>query len=120
MSISVHLEEAILQKIFRGENFDVSQIFVSLHSGDPGRTGASELSGSGYKRQPVAFDRDLKNDKTVEFRDLRRSTITHAGLWDAVSQGHFLWGTDLGERHAVGEGWNFEVRKGLISGPSIQ
>ena len=31
-----------------------SAVYLSLHSGDPGDTGANELSGNGYLRQSVA------------------------------------------------------------------
>ncbi len=120
MSISTFLESAILQKVFRGVEFESPRLFVSLHTDDPGRTGGSELRGGSYARQPVEFDQALTNSGALEFRDLQRSTVTHAGLWDAARGGHFLWGVNLRERHSIGEGWNFQMRRGLISGPSIQ
>ena len=68
---------------------------VSLHSGDPGEGGDSELPGGGYARQPVTFgaadggaalaDSDVVFDVPGDGTE-----VTHVGLWD--SDGEFLAG----------------------------
>ena len=61
---------------------------VSLHTADPGTTGASEYSGGGYARAavvaadwnaPVAGQVDLNNDKPFSGNAL--DPVTHFGIW---------------------------------------
>jgi hypothetical protein len=72
--------------------------YVSLHTADPGNTGASEVSGAAYARQgPVAFT-NTGNNPTVAANSAIVSyptataawgTITFFGLWSAASAGTF-------------------------------
>ena len=73
--------------------------FVSLHTADPGTTGATEVSGSGYARQgPVAFS-NTGNEPTVAANTAIVTypaatgsgwgTITYFGIWTAATAGVF-------------------------------
>jgi hypothetical protein len=73
--------------------------FVSLHISDPGTTGATEVSGSGYARQgPVAFS-NTGNEPTVAANTAIVTypaatgsgwgTITYFGIWTAATAGVF-------------------------------
>ena len=72
--------------------------YVSLHTADPGDTGANEVSGSGYARVgPVAFA-NAGNNPTVSSNSAILTyaaatgswgTITHFGTWDALTAGNF-------------------------------
>jgi len=79
----------------------VSQVtpYVSLHTADPGLTGASEVGGGSYARQSVAFSAasggSTSNTAAVRFEDMPGVTVTHVGIWDAVSGGNFLYGDAL-------------------------
>jgi len=50
-------ENAVLDEIYNAGagTFPAADPFISLHSADPGDTGANELTGGGYARQQVAF-----------------------------------------------------------------
>jgi hypothetical protein len=67
----------------------VGPIKVSLHTADPGDTGANEVSGGGYSRQPVSFgptsNGSTSNSADVVFNNMPAVTVTHAGLWDSSS-----------------------------------
>jgi hypothetical protein len=69
--------------------------YVSLHTADPGDTGASELSGGAYARQgPVAFT-NSGNNPTVAANTAIVSFPTATTAWGAVS--YFgLWTTATG------------------------
>lgn len=59
MSISNYAELALLNAVFNATAFGlVGDPYVSLHTADPGETGASEVAGGAgpYARQQVAFD----------------------------------------------------------------
>lgn len=75
--------------------------YVSLHTADPGNTGASEVStggGSGYARQAATFGSSGGNPTTysnsvlIQFpiANTNWGTVTHFGLWSAASGGTFL------------------------------
>lgn len=65
---------------------------ASLHTADPGSSGASEVSGGGYARQAVtwaaASGGSIATGAPVVFNVPGSTTITHAGLW--TSDGTWL------------------------------
>lgn len=67
--------------------------YVSLHTADPGSTGANEVTGGGYARAlltwtPGPTDGTVTGTATVT--TAAGVAITHAGLWTAASGGSFL------------------------------
>ena len=87
--------------------------YVSLHTADPGLTGASEVTGGSYARQTVAFSAASSgataNTGAVTFTDMPSATITHVGLWDSLSGGNFLYGDVLTNgSQIVNSGGSFE------------
>jgi len=75
----------------------VATLHVSLHTADPGETGASnELSGDGYARVPAAFTAtgsSADNDADVDWAavTVNKGTVTHISIWDALSGGNCWW-----------------------------
>jgi hypothetical protein len=72
--------------------------YVSLHTADPGDTGANEISGGGYARQgPITFANAgsnptvASNSAILTFAAASASwgTITHFGVWSAATAGVF-------------------------------
>ena len=76
----------------------IANAFVSLHSADPGSTGASEVTGGAYARQgPVAFS-EAGNEPTVASNSAILTfpqataawgVVSYFGLWTAASGGTF-------------------------------
>jgi hypothetical protein len=73
--------------------------FTSLHSADPGDTGANELAGNGYARPgPAAFENIGQNPTvasnldTVAFPPALADwgAPTFVGNWDAATGGNFM------------------------------
>ena len=58
---------------------------VSLHTGDPGITGAAEVVGGSYARQTPTFGAPANAAATttapVAFAGMPACTVTHAGVW---------------------------------------
>lgn len=82
--------------------------YVSLHTADPGGTGASEVSGGSYARVEVnanggsspswntASGSAMTNNGAVTFpEDGGGASVSHAGLYDASTGGNFLRGGAL-------------------------
>lgn len=74
-------------------------VFVSLHTGNPGTTGANEVTGGSYARQAENFGAasggQLTNASDLSFPDMPSCTVTYFGLWSLVSGGTFKGGGPL-------------------------
>ncbi len=116
MSISNYAEVLILDKFLRNVDFTITTVYVSLHTADPGETGASEVSGGSYARQACAFDAAASgataNSALETFSSMPAVTVTHAGLWDAASSGNFLMGGALATSKVLNSGDTFEIAIG--------
>lgn len=109
---STYLADAILNHIFRAVAWPTlpASIYVSLHTGDPGLTGADEVTEASYARVAVtratgAFDapstsstnRQSANSAAITFPAPTGTwgTCTHLGVWDAATDGNFLYAAAL-------------------------
>ena len=120
MSISNYLEEKILNKVFRNTDFTVATVYCSLHTGDPGETGASEVTGGSYARNAVAWDAaanpagTIANTDVEDFPLMPAATLTHVGFWDALTTGNFLWGGAMTASKTTNAGDTFEFPAGSL------
>ena len=70
--------------------------YLSLHTADPGATGTSELTGGtpAYARQPATWAAASAGSRastgSVTFNVPGGTTISHFGLWTAVTGGVYL------------------------------
>lgn len=117
MSISDYLENELLDAVFNSGAFSVTgDPYVSLHDGDPGETGANEITGGSYARQQAAFGAAasgaVANSADIEFTDMPALTVTHVGVWDAATVGNFLWGGALTASKVVNGGDMFRIAAG--------
>lgn len=96
---------------------------VSLHTADPGATGASEANGNGYARQAVTFsiassgetDNDAKLEWTASGGTLGGAAVTHYGLWDAATAGNFIGGGSLSQSRTIADGDKLEIAAGALT-----
>ena len=90
---------------------------VSLHTGDPGQSGANEVHGGTYKRQQVSLRLAgdlLENVGAAPFEGMPVCRITHVAVWDA--EGHNLgWGPLNEARMIANDGDTYNLRAGDIS-----
>ncbi len=111
MAMSTYLANAMLDLTLRGVAFvPPANIYVSLHTADPGLDGANEVSAqtwTGYTRLETAGGagiangfsaaaaKSANNTKQLLFpanAGQSKVTVTHFGIWDAAAGGHFLYG----------------------------
>ena len=70
--------------------------WISLHSADPGTTGASEVSGAGRQQTTWSASSSGTGSGTqVTFSSVPAGGYTHYGVWTAQSGGTFRWGFAL-------------------------
>lgn len=102
-------ETKLLNNILRaGAGFSLTNVFFSLHTADPGDTGASEVTAGDYARKSVPATAvewnapsgapslvDNVNDILFAVATSAWGTITHVGFFDALTVGNFLAGGAL-------------------------
>lgn len=79
--------------------------YVSLHTADPGTTGASEVSGGSYARVQTTFPSSTTGSSAgsqVTINVPAGTTITHWGRWTAVTAGTFYEGGTLSATEVFG------------------
>src|SRR5437764_6566418 len=71
--------------------------WMSLHTADPGTTGASEYAGVTRIQFPAgtASGGALSNTATMTFTTSGASAVTHIGIWDAATAGNYVIGAAL-------------------------
>lgn len=83
-------------------------IKISLHTADPGATGASEATGGSYARQTAGYNTASGGAcaiaATVNFTSMPAATITHVGLWDSTGTPKFLQGAALAASKTLSAG----------------
>ena len=119
MSFSNYLEPKILDAVCNNTSLAVALPWASLHDGDPGETGANEITGGSYGRQSVSFAAaaggSCDSNATLDFTSMPSGTITHVGLWDASSGGNFLVGGSLTAQKTVNTGDTFRIASGNLT-----
>lgn len=100
---------------------------VSLHTGDPGDTGANEVSGGSYARVQVnqdgatspfwkaAASSAMEQSGAITFPEGGGdANVSHVGLWDAASGGNFLRGGPLNDSFVYGATTTPEFSDGAL------
>jgi len=119
MSFTNFLETEILDHVFAGAAYTAPGTkYIGLFTAAPGETGGgTEVSGSAYARQTMAFTTSgdtTSNNAAVEFPTATGSwgTITHVGIFDAVSSGNLMVYATLTASKAITTGDVFRVPAG--------
>lgn len=107
----------IIDKIFNATDFThPTTLYASLHTADPGGTGANEVTGGSYARQAVSFAaaaaKATTNDAAVDFTGMPATTVTHIALWDASSGGTLWWEGQLTASKTTGAGDTLQIAAG--------
>jgi len=111
-------ENALLDAIFNTTSYAPAAIYMSLHTADPGDTGASEVTGGSYARQNVttsfaaASGGSVSSNALIEWTNMPATTVTHIGVWDASTSGNFLWGGTLTASKTTNSGDTFQITSG--------
>lgn len=112
MASSNSLAAYVLGYMAAGQSWATQDLYVGLHTGDPGTTGANELSNATYAREATgAFGAIstatsvVTNSSVITFdTDGNGETVTHASLWYGASSGTFLGGGALSSSFAYNNG----------------
>jgi len=103
MGMSTFLAGKVIDHIFRNQAYTPpTTVYLSLHTADPGLTGANEVTGGSYARQALALtaaaSSHTDNSGQINFTGMPAIAapgVLFAGIWDASSAGNFLYGGPL-------------------------
>lgn len=103
MALSVYAKNKILDHALGGTAWTQPVPWISLHTADPGATGAGEVAGGAgpYRRQSAAgkfaaaAGGSKASNAVLDFPGMPAVTVTHVGIWDAATAGNFIEGGAL-------------------------
>jgi len=125
-ALSDYLENALITHIFRNADFSrPANIYIALYTAGPSDAGGgTEVTGGSYARQAVATGASsgwdapsggaTQNTAMVTFPTATANwgTVTHVGLFDAITAGNLLMHGALSASQTVNNGNIFRFNAG--------
>lgn len=100
-------------------DLDTLATHASLHTADPSTTGANEVAGGSYARVAITWAAASGGSKAltaaVTLQVPAGTTITHFGLWSALSAGTFRGGGALDSSQAYPTGGTYDLNISITS-----
>jgi len=123
MSFTNFLETEILDHVFAGAAYTAPStkylaLFTAISDGEAGTVTEVSTSGTAYVRQSVAFTTSgdtTSNSGAVEYPTATGGgfgTVTHVGVYDAVSSGNLMCYATLSSSKVISAGDVFRVPTG--------
>ena len=121
--MSNYLENALINVTLRGTAFTApTTIYVALFTTDPTDAGSgTQVTGGSYARTAVTFGApsdgvSLSNaDCTFPQATASWGTVSHIGLYDALTTGNLLYHTPLDVSKTIDTGDIFKIASGSLS-----
>jgi len=115
MAFTIATGNKVLNKILRNVDFAApTALKVSLHTGDPGESGTSEVVGGDYGRKSVIFNAASNKISTstavLEWENMPACTVKYVGLWDTESPANFWWSGELGTYKTLDAGDTIRIK----------
>lgn len=95
--------------------------YMSLHSADPSTTGANEIAGGSpaYARKSATWNSPSSGAATASNQPVfdvpASTTVSHFGLWSAVSAGTFYGGAALSASETFGAQGTYTVTAASVT-----
>jgi hypothetical protein len=119
LSLGNFAENELLDALLATGSYVAAASYVSLHTADPGETGADEVTGGSYARQSCSWNAasggSADNSSALSFTGMPAATVSHFGVWDASSVGNFIVGGALSQSESVGAGQTVTVAAGALT-----
>ena len=121
--MSNYLENALINATLRNTTYtSPATVYVSLHTADPTDAGTgTEVSGGSYARKSATFAAPSNGvsassaDVTFDQATGSWGTITHIGIWDALTTGNLLYHTPLTTSKTIDSGDIFKIASGSLT-----
>lgn len=118
MPMTDAVKNALLDFTYRNTPAGIGTLYVSLHTADPGTTGANE---SGLGRQLLGASAPsagaTSNAAIIRWNGPApgATSYTHYGIWDASTAGNFKMGKALTATISTGSGGPVEIAAGGLA-----
>lgn len=86
--------------------------YISLHTADPGTTGANEVSGGSYARVQTTWGTAANGSLSgsqVTINVPASTTVAYFGVWSASTAGTFTFGGSLPASQAFGTAGTYQL-----------
>jgi hypothetical protein len=121
--ISNYLENALINATLRATTYtSPSVVYVGLFTSDPTDAGSgTEVSGGSYARRSVTFAAPSNGasasnaDVTFAQATATWGTVTHIGLFDALTSGNLLYHTALDASKLIETNDIFKINSGSLT-----
>jgi hypothetical protein len=123
-ALSNHAEKLLLDWLMTaGAATRPTAWFLALYTAAPSDSGGgTEVSGAGYARQAIAFAAATSGAGTTDNTGLvsftasggNFGTVTHVGIFDAVSSGNLLWHGAMTASRTINDGDTLEFAVGAV------
>jgi hypothetical protein len=122
-AISNYLENALINVTLRATSYTApTTVYVALFTTDPTDAGSgTECSGTAYARQSATFaapsNGASSTNADVQFPQAGNSwgTITHFGIYDALTTGNLLYHGALTTSKVIDTGDVFKIASGSLT-----
>jgi endoglucanase Acf2 len=122
-AISNYLENALINAIFRDTAYtSPSDVYVGLFTSDPTDAGSgTEVSGGSYARVVATFgapsNGSSASDADITFAQATAlwGTVTHIGIFDALTSGNLLYHGALTASKTIDTGDVFKIPAGSLT-----
>lgn len=122
-AMSNYLENALINATLRNTTYtSPSTVYVGLFTSDPTDAGSgTEVSGNAYARQAATFGAPSNGASTIssaiEFPQATGSwgTVTHFGIYDALTSGNLLYHGQLTASKAIDTGDVFKFATSALT-----
>ena len=119
---SNYLENALVNHVLRNTALSSpTTVYLALFTDDPtDADSGTEVSGGSYARQAVAFDAPsdgaTANTSDIEFPEATASwgTVSHIGIYDALTDGNLLFHTNATVSKAIASGDQLIIKAGEL------
>ena len=128
-ALSTYAERKVLDLLFKNTSFTAPQAYIGLFTSDPTDSASgTEASGSGYARIRIdnkmssatanSDNSQITNSSAITFAEASGGafgTITHIGIFDALSSGNLLAHGALAASKIIGDSDTFQINaSGLV------
>lgn len=122
-ALSNYLENALMNAVLNNTSYtSPTTTYVGLFTSDPTDAGSgTEVSGGSYARQAASFGAasqgNCTNDADITFPQAGANwgTVTHFGLYDAVTSGNLLFHGALTSSKVIETGDIFKIASSNLS-----
>lgn len=117
VGLAVNTANKLLDAIFNNVAYSVAQVYIQLHTGDPGAAGTANVAGNATRKAvscSVAASGAITIDAALSWTGVPNAEdFTHYSLWDALTNGVFI-GSGLMTANAVAINDNFTIPVGEL------